>query len=42
MVAATPELPLPPTPTGQLTALPVPTVFFHSGENADRELVKPW
>ena len=40
--AATPLLPLPPTPAGHFTALPVPTVSFHSGENADSELVKPF
>ena len=35
---ATPEFPLPPTPTGHWTDLPVPRV--HSGENACMELVK--
>src|SRR5262249_10201780 len=29
---ATPSLPLLPTPAGQLTAVAMPTFFFHSGE----------
>ena len=36
----TPSLPLPPTPTGQLTLLPAPTLPFQAGEKAERELVK--
>ena len=35
-VPATPELPLPPAPTGKLTVVPVPTSRFHSGEIFDR------
>ena len=38
---ATPELPLPPTPTGHSTVLPAPTFSFHSEEKAERDLVKP-
>ena len=34
--AATPSLPLPPTPTGHLTEVPSPTLVFHSGLTLDR------
>ena len=29
-LAETPSLPLPPSPTGQLTEVPLPTLVFHS------------
>ena len=35
----TPSFPLPPTPTGQLTLLPSPTLLFQAGEKAEREFV---
>ena len=33
---ATPSLPFPPSPVGQLTLLPTPTRFFHSGDTFER------
>ncbi len=33
---ATPSLPLPPTPTGQLTEVATPTFFLKSGETLER------
>ena len=35
-VPATPELPLPPAPTGKTTSVLAPTFSFHSGETFDR------
>ncbi|OLC37242.1 MAG: hypothetical protein AUH81_06620 [Candidatus Rokubacteria bacterium 13_1_40CM_4_69_5] len=35
-VAATPSLPLPPSPTGQLTDVPFPTLLRHSGLTFER------
>ena len=40
MLAATPSLPLAPTPVGQFTDLPTPGPFFQLGLKAARELVK--
>src|SRR5439155_18723669 len=37
---ATPSLPLPPTPAGQLTAVPAPTFDFHAGLTCDSHVVK--
>src|SRR5215469_6926417 len=39
-VSVTPSEPLPPTPAGQEIAPPVPTLDFHSGETAERYVVK--
>src|SRR5579859_6827163 len=38
--AATPALPLPPTPVGQLTVVPAPTFDFQSGFTAARYCVR--
>src|SRR4030095_453914 len=37
---ATPSLPAPPRPTGQLTELALPTLVFHSGETFFRKSVQ--
>src|SRR5947209_1273265 len=41
-MAATPELPFPPVPTGHLTILPFPTDAFQAGLTSDRYVVNPW
>src|SRR5579862_1216767 len=40
ILPVTPSLPLPPIPTGQLTAVPFPTFDCHSGLTAARYVVK--